>query len=164
MGFTAARPTAAPSATLRGHSQVAVMAAAVLSLGAAWVHFAYTGSHFREWWAYGLFFLVIAIGQAVFAPAIIRWRWPALALAGIAVNLGVVVMYVWSRTIGVPMGPHQGVAEHTKLPDLATTAAEILLVAVLLTMLPRRWASWLTNLVLFAGVALWVGRLAGYVP
>ena len=161
MGFAAERPTAAPSVSVRGYSQVAVMAAAVLSLGAAWVHFAYTGSHFREWWAYGLFFLVIAIGQAVFAPAIIRWRWPALALAGIAVNLGVVVMYVWSRTIGVPMGPHQGVAEHTKLPDLATTAAEILLVAVLLTMLPRRWATWLTNLVLLAGIALWVGRLTG---
>ena len=116
MAFAAERPTAAPSVSVRGYSQVAVMAAAVLSLGAAWVHFAYTGSHFREWWAYGLFFLVIAIGQAVFAPAIIRWRWPVLALAGIAVNLGVVVMYVWSRTIGVPMGPHQGVAEHTSCP------------------------------------------------
>ena len=113
------RPTAAPSVSLRGHSQVAVAAAAVLSLGAAWVHVAYTGSHFREWWAYGLFFLVVAIGQAAFAPAIIRWPSPSLALAGIAVNLGVVVMYVWSRTIGVPMGPHKGVAEHTKLPDLA---------------------------------------------
>lgn len=164
MGFVAERPTAAPSVSVRGHSQVALLAAAGLSLGAAWVHVAYTGSHFREWWAYGLFFLVVAIGQAVFAPAIIRWPSPALALAGIALNLGVVVMYVWSRTIGVPMGPHEGVAEHTKLPDLATTAAEILLVAVLLALLPRRWATGLTNLVLLAGVALWAGRLTGYVP
>jgi hypothetical protein len=164
MGFALGRPRVARTAGEGVASHIAVPAVVVLSLVAAWVHFAYTQSHFREWWAYGLFFLVVAVAQAVFAPAIIRWpnRW--LALAGILLNLGVVVMYVWSRTIGVPIGPHAGVAEHTKLPDLATTGAEILLVAVLLLLLPRRWSTTVTNLILLAGVALWVGRVVGYVP
>jgi hypothetical protein len=156
MGLVLGRPAAAHDTAMpaTGGRRLAIGAAALLSLVTAWVHFAYTESHFREWWAYGLFFLVCALVQALWAPAFIRWPHPLLALGAILGNLGVVGMYVWSRTIGVPIGPHAGVAEHTKLPDLATTAGEILLVAILLALLPRRWTAVLTNLVLLGSIAL----------
>jgi hypothetical protein len=48
----AAAPGPAAPAASRTRRRCAV--AALLSLGAAWVHLAYTASHFRQWWAYDL--------------------------------------------------------------------------------------------------------------
>jgi len=165
MGLVMGRPAAAHDTAVpaSGH-RVAVALAAGLSLFAGWAHFAYTESHFEDWWAYGVFFLVSALAQSLFAPAFLRRPAPALALAAVLLNVGIVGMYAWSRVFGVPLGPHTGVVEHTKLPDLAATAAEILLVAVLLALLPRRWTSTVTTTLLVAGLALWASRLTGYAP
>src|SRR3954468_18362034 len=108
----------------------AALTAAGLSLVAAWIHFSYTASHWRDWWAYGAFFLGMGIFQAGCVPAIVRWPWNTwVALATIAGNLGIVGMYFYSRTIEVPMGPHTGIVEKTGAVDLTTTAGEILVVA-----------------------------------
>jgi hypothetical protein len=143
---------------------LAALAAALLSLFAGWVHLAYTSSHWRDWWAYGLFFLATGIGQALLAPVLLRWPKPWVALAGIAGNLAIVGMFVQSRTIGVPLGPHTGVAERTGVIDLATTGAEIATVALLLVLVGSRTRRWIINLLPLAGALLWAGRLTGYVP
>jgi hypothetical protein len=39
---------------------LAAFGTALLSLGAAGIHFAVLGSHFEEWWGYGVFFAVVA--------------------------------------------------------------------------------------------------------
>src|SRR5215211_764799 len=112
--------------------------AAALSLGAAWVHFAYLGSHLRQWWAYGAFFLAVGAGQGLFAPLMLRRPGPWLVATGIAGNLAIVALYVLTRTAGPPIGPHARVPEPAGAVDLATTAAEVVLVAVLMTMLRGR--------------------------
>ena len=138
---------------------VGALAAAVLSVAAGWIHFAFMTSHWREWWAYGAFFLVTAAFQAAFAPAVLRWPGPWTALVGIAGNLAIVGMYVLTRTNGVPMGPHTGVVEKAAPVDLACTAAEIALIGVLLGMIGPRRRRWIANALVVAGVTLWLLRL-----
>jgi hypothetical protein len=138
--------------------------AAALSLGAAWVHFAYLGPHLRQWWAYGAFFLAAGAGQALFAPLILRHprRW--LVLVGIAGNVAIVGLYVLTRTAGPPLGPHARVPEPAGAVDLATTAAEVVLVGVLLTMLGGRARRLTADVVLGLAVLLWALRLTGHLP
>jgi hypothetical protein len=155
----AAAPAAAPAPRT-----AAPVVAAVLSLGAAWVHLAYTASHLRQWWAYGAFFLATGAGQALFAPLVLRRPRQWVAAVGIAGNLAIVAMYVMSRTVGPPLGPHAHVPEPAGAVDLATTAAEIALVGVLLTLLGGRSRRWVANLLLGAGVLLWALRLGGGLP
>ncbi|MEA2251821.1 MAG: hypothetical protein QOI62_1104 [Solirubrobacteraceae bacterium] len=143
---------------------LAARTAAVLSLAAAWIHLAYIESHWRDWWAYGAFFLACGIAQGLFVPAILRWPQRSLVLVGIVGNLAIVGMYVVSRTAGVPMGPHARVAERAGAIDLACTAAEIALIGVLLVMIGRVGRRWILNAMLVAGAVLWILRLTGRLP
>jgi hypothetical protein len=140
---------------------LAARAVGGLSLFAAWVHLAYIESHWGSWWAYGLFFLVTGVGQALFVPLILYRPRTWVAVAGILGNLAIVGMYVLSRTEGIPFGPHARVVEHADAIDLATTAAEIGIVGALLVMLPRGARGWMLNALLLAGALLWALRLAG---
>jgi hypothetical protein len=161
------KPTPAVAPVIAGaaaRSSMLIGGAAALSLLAAWVHLAYTSSHWRDWWAYGAFFLVTGLGQGLLAAALLRWPRHWTALIGIAGNLAIVGMYVQSRTIGVPLGPHAGVAEQTGAVDLATTGVEIATVALLLALVGSRTRRWIMNLLPLAGALLWAGRLTGYVP
>jgi hypothetical protein len=128
------------------------------------VHLAYTASHLRQWWAYGAFFLATGAGQALFAPLVLRRPRPWVVAVGIGGNLAIVAMYVVTRTAGPPLGPHAHVPEPTGAVDLATTAVEIALVGVLLTLLGGRSRRWIANLLLGGGVLLWALRLSGRLP
>jgi hypothetical protein len=140
-------------------------AAAGLSLLAAWVHLAYTASHWQDWWAYGAFFLGMGVFQGLCVPAIVRWpRSAPVALATIAGNLGIVGMYVLSRTAGIPMGPHGGVVEEAGAIDLAVTAAELAIVVCLITLLRPRPRRVVLNVLVAAGAVLWLLRLSDRLP
>jgi len=128
----------------------------------AYVHGAYTESHWESWWAYGATFLAMAVGQGLFAALLMKWPRPWLIWSGIAGNLAIIGMYVVSRTEGVPLGPHAKVAEEVGAVDLATTAAEIGIVVLLLTMVGKRARAWAFNLLLLGGLSLWAMRVAGY--
>ena len=153
-----------PSASTLHASWLAARVAAGLSLFAGWVHLASMGSHFADWWGYGVFFLAVGAGQAVFALAILYrpTRW--LATVGLVGNAAVVTMYVVTRTSGIPMGPRAGVVEHAKVIDLATTAAELALIGLLLVMLGPRVRRWAVNVLLLIGVVFWSQRLLGLGP
>jgi hypothetical protein len=138
--------------------------AAALSLIAAWVHLAYAAPHLRQWWAYGAFFLATGIGQGVFAPLILRWPRPVLAVVGIAGNIAIVAMYVLSRTNGAPLGPHAHVPERVGAVDLATTAAEVVLVGLLVTVLTPGARRNVANVLMAAGAVVWALRLTGHLP
>jgi hypothetical protein len=155
-------PRRATAAALRARpiAWYAAPAAALLSVGAGYVHLAYVGSHWRDWWAYGVFFLATGIFQVLYGVLVLRRPRALVALLGVAANLGIVGMYVISRTEGVPLGPHEGVKEQAGAIDIATTASEIVLVAVLLLLVAPRVRRWTLNLLLVAGLALWVMRLS----
>jgi hypothetical protein len=158
------RPATRPRVTAAAPPRTTVAVAAVLSLGAAWVHLAYVAPHLRQWWAYGAFFLATGIGQGVFAPLILRWPRPWLAVAGITGNIAIVAMYVLSRTNGAPLGPHADVPERVGAIDLATTASEVVLVGLLVTLLTPRARRSVGNILMAAGAIIWALRLTGNLP
>jgi hypothetical protein len=122
-------------ATARGHSQAVV---ALLSIGAAVIHFAVVAEHFDEWWLTGTFFLALGVFQLVWALLVLQAPSPLLYLAGAAANALVVVLWIVSRTSGVPVGPEAGEAEAVALPDSLATAFEVVLIAILFLLLSRR--------------------------
>jgi hypothetical protein len=134
---------------------------AVLMLAAGWVHLAYLESHWDQWWAYGAFFLVVGVAQGLFAVLILARPRPWVAAAGIAGTLAVIGVYVLSRTIGMPVGPHADFAERAETVDLATAAAELGVVAMLLVLVGGGTRRAVLNAVLVAGVLLWALRLTG---
>jgi hypothetical protein len=163
-GATVVRSAARPRVAVRAGRATTLRIAAALSLAVAWVHLAYVAPHLRQWWAYGAFFIAAGAGQALFAPLILRRPRPWLVLTGIAGNVAIVGMYVMSRTAGAPLGPHAHVAERAGTVDLTTTAAEIVLVAVLVTLLGGRTRRLVLDALLLGGVLLWALRLTGRLP
>src|SRR2546425_10537038 len=75
------------------------------SFGAAILHFANAPSHFSQYWLYGLFFVVVAWLQLLFAVGVsVRpGRW--VLLAGTELNLAAVAVWAFSRTVAVVVGP-----------------------------------------------------------
>lgn len=137
---------------------------AALSVGAGYVHFAYADSHFAAWWGYGAFFLAAGNLQVLFA-ALLIWRPRAwLPLAGIGANLAIVVVYVLSRTSGIPLGPHAHVVEDAQAVDWATTAAQVAIILALLTMLEGRSRRWIINGLMVLGALAWLLRLTDRLP
>lgn len=125
--------------------------AAGLSIGAAIVHGLVTEEHLAEWWGYGVFFIVAALAQLAYGLAMLHLvlveparRWSRVELlrvywAGIAGNLALVVLYAYSRTVGVPgLGPDSGDVEPVTAIGIIAKLIEIALVTVLVTCLRSR--------------------------
>ncbi len=138
-----------------------VYAAAGLAFAAALIHLWATPEHFEEWWGYGAFFVAAATGQGIFGVALLRRSTQPLLLAGIWANAAIVVLYVVTRTRGIPLGPHDGTVEDAGILDMSATVAEIGLVVALVTLLAGAYRRWTVNALLLLGVVLWVLRLAG---
>ena len=107
-------------------------AAAILSLVAAIIHIWVMPEHFEEWFGYGLFFLVVAVAQALFALALLRGPSPTLLRVGIVGNLVIILFWVVTRTIGIPVfGPHAGEVEEVGQIDVVSKLVELLLIIIL---------------------------------
>ena len=120
-----------------------IVLAAALSLLAALLHVWVMPEHFEEWWGYGTFFLVVAIAQTLYAFLLLRdASSPGLIWAGVLGNLAIIVLWAWTRTIGIPLfGPHAGEVEAIGVIDIASKISEALLVACLVLLLPAEgWA------------------------
>jgi hypothetical protein len=110
----------------------ALYVAAALSLVAALIHLWVTPEHFEEWWGYGAFFLVAALAQALYTPLVLVWPTRVVLLGGIAGNLAIVVLYLLTRTVGIPLfGPGAGETEGIGFIDLYATASEVGIAAAL---------------------------------
>ncbi|MGH9004708.1 MAG: hypothetical protein ACRDYV_16410 [Acidimicrobiia bacterium] len=121
--------------------------AGALSVAAGVAHGLVAPEHLREWWGYGLFFALAATGQVFFGAVLLAapWRYDetggpveragperALGLIGIVLNTAVVVLYVVTRTVGVPfVGPAAGEVEPLGAGGVVTTLLEVALVGVL---------------------------------
>ena len=110
---------------------------AVLSLAAAGIHFAVAPEHLEEWPAAGFFFIVLGGFQAGWALLQLTRPSPRLAWLGIAVNALTVLLWAWSRTVGLPFAPEPGEIEPVGIPDVISSGLEILLVAGLLAWVRR---------------------------
>ena len=121
-------PVRAPDlSTVPGAGAVVV---ALLSIGAAVIHFAVVAQHFDEWWLTGSFFVGIALFQLAWGLLVLTRPSARVFALGAIANALVVVTWIVSRTSGVPVGPGAGEAEVVGAPDLLATAFEVVLVLV----------------------------------
>jgi hypothetical protein len=102
-----------------------VTVAAVATAAAAGAHFAVAPEHFREWWGFGTFMLVVGIAQLAWAAS------PSSAAIGIGGNAALVALWALSRTTGLPFGPDAGTPEAIGPVDLASVLLELTAVAAL---------------------------------
>lgn len=107
---------------------------ALLSIGAAVIHFAVIAQHFDAWWLTGMFFVGIALFQLGWGLVVLIGPSSLVYVAGAIVNALIVVTWIVSRTTGVPVGPEAGEAEVVGFPDALATAFEVVLVAVLVAL------------------------------
>jgi hypothetical protein len=108
-------------------------ALAVFSLlAAAAIHGAQIRPHFAEWWAAGIFFVLVALAELALAASVAlrvsRWN---VNLA-ILVSLATIAVWSLSRTTGLPFGPQSGTPEPIATPDLIATGMEFVTAATLL--------------------------------
>ena len=119
-----------------------LMAAIVLSAIAAGVHMLASPQHFEEWWGYGLFFIVAAAAQALYAIVLVlRPLTRRLFMVGLVGNVGIVILWLITRTVGIPIfGPEAGVVEEISTVDTVSKVVELALIVCLwrlLGTLPR---------------------------
>jgi hypothetical protein len=92
-----------------------VIAAGLLSVGAAVIHFAVSPEHFQEYWGFGVFFVVVGWLQLAWAAAVLVSTQRAIVVGGAIGNAAVVVVWILSRVDRHPRGPRawrRGVGQH----------------------------------------------------
>ena len=150
----------------------------VCSAFAALAHFVAAPSHYTWWPAAGVFFALLGVAQSACAVVLLRGsRVSWFVLAAIWGTVGVVLLYVASRTVGLPMAPpvaaHGGhwVPGRSFVPDGAkyvgpldifTLVAEVLVVVTLLSMLPAKVKARTVNRLMWVGIALWGAGVVGF--
>lgn len=104
----------------------ALLLASLGLLVAAGVHVTVMPEHFKESWLYGAFFLGTASAQV--GAALLVWRYPTRwRLRAIAVaSVGVVLLWAWTRAVGVPLGPGAGETESIGMLDVVASTAELI--------------------------------------
>lgn len=102
------------------------------SLGAGLVHTAVIREHFEHWWAFGIYFAVLSVYQLGWCLAAMSARSVPLKRVTLAVNGGVVGLWLVTRTIGLPVGPGKWEPEALGRADVAATAMQILIIGLLL--------------------------------
>jgi hypothetical protein len=95
-------------------------------VASAAIHAAVLPEHLSEWPAAGLFFVVLAAAELAVAGLLVARVQPRTVLvAASVISIGPLVLWLWSRTVGMPFGPQAGVPESVGLPDFVACALEV---------------------------------------
>jgi hypothetical protein len=101
----------------------------LLSVGlvasAAMIHLSAAIDHAGQWWLYTPVFVVLATAQLTWAAAVLARPTQARLVVGLAVNAAVVLMWMISRTVGIPLGPEAWQPEPLGLLDAVATLDEV---------------------------------------
>ena len=104
---------------------VPVLALALLSAATAAIHSAVSAEHFEEAFIYGAFFLAASSAQAGWAVVIAYRPNRALLLVGAVGNAAIIVLWILTRTVGLPVGPQPCHPEAVGPLDLISTLLEL---------------------------------------
>ncbi len=113
---------------------------AIASVAAAVIHFAVAGSHFQEYWLFGVF--TLAAGWLQFAWAILAVARPTRTVlcAGAVLSANIIAVYVLTRTVGDMVGPTPTEIEPAGFGDVPCTVFEALILAGCFWLLMTRTA------------------------
>jgi len=123
--------------------------AAVLAIAAGLIHAVAAVSHFGEYWLFGAFFAALAVAQIAWGSAVYRGASVAVLAAGACGSAAVALLWLASRTVGLPNGPHAGAPEAIGPLDVLATLDEQAVVAIVVALL--RFPQLRPRLVLAAG-------------
>lgn len=142
---------------------------ALTSFSAALVHAAVMPDHFEQSLIYGYFFLIASLSQLIFGALILIHPSRQLVKAGITASALMIVLWLVSRTLGVPIGPDNGGTEPFGLLDtLASTYEAALIIFGVLALrsgIPTptwRWSKWAPMMRFVAPLCI-VGAMAASV-
>ena len=160
-------PSPTAGVTSRRRTSPALLAAVGLYAAAAG-HVVAALVHLSHGWSITAFFLVAAAVQVVAAGRIGRGTAAAgLVVAVLLGTLGLVLLYVASRTLNLPFGGvHTVHNDRPQDPDLLGTAvvvAELVTLATAPALLPEPLRRWSTTTMMLVGVGLWAAWATGLV-
>ena len=160
-------PSATAGVTSRLRTSPALLAAVGLYAAAAG-HVVAALVHLSHGWSITAFFLVAAAAQVVVAGRVGRGTAAAgLLVAVLLGTLGLVLLYVASRTVNLPFGGvHTVHNDRPQDPDLLGTAvvvAELVTLATAPALLPEPLRRWSTTTMMLVGVGLWAAWATGLV-
>ncbi len=127
-----------PSGHATPARNAALWSLAILSIATSVIHFAVAGEHFAEYWLFGVFMLVTAWLQLLFAVAAIAWPSRLALGAGAVLNTGIIAVYIVTRTVGDVIGPTPHAVEPFGFGDGLCTVLEAIVVAGCLWLLAVR--------------------------
>lgn len=133
----AAVPVSAALGRGLARADALVFTLALLSAGAAAVHFAVAKGHFDEDTLFGVFFVGAAIAQLVWSLWMLLRPWRALAVIGALGNGLIVALWGVDRIWGLPLGPEHWEPEPVGFGDSVTAAFELMIVAGCVMFLAR---------------------------
>ena len=107
--------------------------------GSAAIHAAVIPEHLTEWPVAGAFFVLLVLVELALALAVLL-RLDRLVLMVTAwVSAATLLLWLASRTVGLPFGPEAGVPEAVGLPDVACCLLELVTLAAAVFVL-RNWS------------------------
>lgn len=102
----------------------ALRIAAFASVVAAGIHVAVAPEHFRESLLYGAFFVVAAGCQLAGAAMLVVLRSRLLTGFVAGGNAMIVLLWLVTRVVGIPLGPQAGEVERFQVLDVSASTAE----------------------------------------
>lgn len=119
---------------------VVLFTASGLSMLAGVIHLVVAPDHLAEWLGYGLFFIISSSVQIFYAVLLLTQMLNRrLLVAGILGNSIIIVLYIITRTFGIPFfGPHAGMVEAIGGLDILSKIDELALILCLVTLLRAR--------------------------
>src|SRR5438270_2931617 len=121
-----------------GYSRALLYPSAILTLGAAAIHFAVAPAHLDEYLPFGLFFLALGVAQVALALATALRPARRLFIGAALGTLGVLTLWLTSRTVGLPLGPAPWRPEEIGFTDVICAALEALSIPLFLLLAVRR--------------------------
>ena len=126
--FSAATPGGQDPPAQPAHDSRLIVALMVIgSLAAGAIHLAVIPGHLAEYRPFGWFFIslgIFQIGWAALLASDAEEPDRRLVIAGVGVNAAVVVLWVATRTVGLPIGPDAWEAESYRFADSLSTLFE----------------------------------------
>lgn len=109
-------------------SRVAILVMSAAALSAAVIHVRVSPEHFAESIRYGVFFVAVALAQASYAALVLTRPSRPIVTAGAVGNAAVVVLWLVTRLVAVPLGPDAGEVEGVGVLDVLASALEAVVV------------------------------------
>jgi len=110
-------------------SRLVAYCLAIASVATAVIHFAVAGSHFQEYWVFGVFMLAAGWLQLAWAVLAVARPSRAVLCAGAVLNANIIAIYILTRTVGDMVVPTPGDVEPVGFGDLLCTGLEALILA-----------------------------------